>query len=74
MVKVLERSTELKVVGAGLGLSSNAWKGIVRLGTIDDLEMKCRLIKSMKFLDQKGDLISEMDIECLNHKYKEKVS
>ncbi|WP_313798930.1 FAD-dependent oxidoreductase [Cytobacillus sp.] len=31
-VKVLERSPELKVAGAGLGLGTNAWKGLTRLG------------------------------------------
>lgn len=55
-VKVIERSTELNVAGAGLGLGANAWKG-------------CHLIKSTKFLDQKGNLISEMDMDRLNRKY-----
>lgn len=68
-IKVLERSTELKVVGAGLGLGANAWKGLTRLGITNDLEIKCHLIKSTRFLDQKGDLISEMDLERLNRKY-----
>lgn len=68
-VKVLERSTELKVVGAGLGLGANAWKGLTRLGITNDLERNCHLIKRTKFLDQKGNLISEMDIERLNRKY-----
>ncbi|MCM3454513.1 FAD-dependent oxidoreductase [Heyndrickxia oleronia] len=68
-VKVLERSTELKVVGAGLGLGANAWKGLTRLGITNDLERNCHLIKRTKFLDQKGNLISEMDIEHLNRKY-----
>ncbi|MBS4215043.1 FAD-dependent oxidoreductase [Neobacillus rhizophilus] len=30
-VKVLERTKELKEVGAGLGLGANAWKGLARL-------------------------------------------
>ncbi|MGG0656934.1 FAD-dependent monooxygenase [Rummeliibacillus pycnus] len=68
-VKVLERMKELKVAGAGLGLGANAWKGLARLGITNDLEMKCNLIKSTKFLDQKGNLISEMDIDRLNSKY-----
>ncbi|MBS4189680.1 FAD-dependent monooxygenase [Bacillus sp. FJAT-49705] len=68
-VKVLERMKELKVVGAGLGLGANAWKGLAHLGITNDLEMNCNLIKSTKFLDQKGNLISEMDIDRLNRKY-----
>ncbi|MFD1705614.1 FAD-dependent monooxygenase [Siminovitchia sediminis] len=68
-VKVLERVNELKEVGAGLGLGANAWKGLSRLGITHDLEMKCNLIKSTKFLDHKGNLISKMDIERLNEKY-----
>ncbi|MCH6264473.1 FAD-dependent monooxygenase [Neobacillus citreus] len=68
-VKVLERTKELKEVGAGLGLGANAWKGLARLEITNDLEAKCNLIKSTKFLDQEGNLISEMDIERLNQKY-----
>lgn len=68
-VKVLERTRELKVAGAGLGLGANAWKGLERLGITNDLELKCNLIKSTKFLDQKGHLINKMDIERLNRKY-----
>lgn len=68
-VKVLERFKESKEVGAGLGLGANAWKGLARLEITNDLEMKCNLIKSTKFLDQNGNLISEMNIERLNKKY-----
>lgn len=68
-VKVLEQIKELKEVGAGLGLGANAWKGLASLGITNDLEMKCNVIKSTKFLDQKGNLISSIDIERLNEKY-----
>ena len=68
-IKVLERIKELKEVGAGLGLGANAWKGLARLGITKDLEMTCNLIKSTKLLDQKGDLLSKMDIDRLNEKY-----
>ena len=68
-IKVLKRIKELKEVGAGLGLGANAWKGLARLGITNDLEMACNLIKSTKFLDQKGNLISKMDIERLNGEY-----
>lgn len=68
-VKVIERVKELKEVGAGLGLGANAWKGLELLGITNALEMKCNLIKSTKLLDQKGNLISEINIEGLNRKY-----
>lgn len=68
-VKLLERAEELKGIGAGLGLGANAWKGLNQLGVADGLEKICLLMKSTKFLDEKGKLISELHIERLNQKY-----
>ncbi|MGG0276608.1 FAD-dependent monooxygenase, partial [Bacillus rhizoplanae] len=69
-VKVLERAKELKKVGAGLGLGANAWKGLDCLGITEDLANKCNEIKNTKFLDQKGNLISNLDMAGLNEKYR----
>src|SRR5690606_7123301 len=68
-VKILERTRELKEVGAGLGLGANAWKGLELLGVTNALKDKCNPIKSTKFLNHKGKRISEVQMERLNEKY-----
>lgn len=68
-VKVLERTKTFKEVGAGLGLGANAWKGLHQLGVTEDLESKCNIIASTKFLDRKGKILSELNINRLNQKY-----
>src|SRR5699024_8086716 len=68
-VKVLERATAFRAVGAGLGLGANAWKGLRQLGITDDLESKCNIIASTKLLKQKGKILSELNIDRLNQKY-----
>ncbi len=51
-VKVLERSTELTVVGAGLGLGANAWKGLARLGITNDLVQNIKKLVGISFPHQ----------------------
>lgn len=62
-IKVLERKNELIEVGAGLCLGANAWKVLVQLGIANDIRVLCNPIKSTKFLDEKGNLISKMDFQ-----------
>lgn len=68
-VKVLERTEELREVGAGLGLGPNAWKYLEKLGLTDELEKYCNHIKSTQFLDPTGKVISDMKLERIREKY-----
>ena len=54
----------------GWVLGANAWRGLDCLGITADLAKTCNEIKNTKFLDQKGNLISNLDMAGLNEKYR----
>lgn len=66
---IYEAATEVKPVGAGLALSSNAMRVFDLLGIIDEIIERGRQMKSFKVLDQQGKTITQANSELIRKKY-----
>jgi 2-polyprenyl-6-methoxyphenol hydroxylase-like FAD-dependent oxidoreductase len=66
---IYEAATEVKPVGAGLALSSNAMRVFDLLGIIDEIIERGRQMKSFKVLDRQGKTITQADSELISKKY-----
>ncbi|WP_194778418.1 FAD-dependent monooxygenase [Pararhodonellum marinum] len=66
---VYEAAPQVKPVGAGLSLSSNAMRVYNLLGFMDEVIRKGRLMASFALLDQKGKIITMADSEAISNKY-----
>ncbi len=66
---VYEAASEVRPVGAGLALSSNAMRVYKLLGFMDEVISQGRLMSSFALLDQKGKIITKSDSEAISKKY-----
>ncbi|WP_373524451.1 FAD-dependent monooxygenase [Aquiflexum sp.] len=66
---VYEAAPEVRPVGAGLALSSNAMRVYKLMGFMDEVISQGRLMSSFALLDQKGKIITKADSEAISKKY-----
>lgn len=66
---IYEAAPEVRPVGAGLALSSNAMRVYKLLGFMDEVISQGRLMSSFAVLDQKGEIITKADSETISKKY-----
>ncbi len=66
---IYEAAPEVRPVGAGLALSSNAMRVYKLLGFMDEVISQGRLMSSFAVLDQKGKIITKADSEAISKKY-----
>jgi len=60
LVEVLDRATELKEIGAGIGLSANATRVLGRLGLLQRVLDRGTVLKSVVSYTSRGKLLSTM--------------
>jgi 2-polyprenyl-6-methoxyphenol hydroxylase-like FAD-dependent oxidoreductase len=65
--QVFEASTQIKPVGAGLGLGSNAMKAFDALGIYNEILEKGRTLSSFSIYDHEGTSISKTDFDPLSN-------
>jgi 2-polyprenyl-6-methoxyphenol hydroxylase-like FAD-dependent oxidoreductase len=68
-VNIYEAAPEVRPVGAGLALSSNAMRVYKLLGFMDEVISHGRLMASFAVLDQQGRIITKADSETISKKY-----
>lgn len=66
---IYEAAPEVRPVGAGLALSSNAMSVYKLLGIMDEVISQGRLMASFAVLDQQGRIITKADSEVISEKY-----
>ena len=66
---VFEAASEIKAVGAGLGLGANAMMAFKKIGIMDEVIECGRLLPSFSIFDEKGKLITYTDSKKLSDKY-----
>src|SRR5690606_7437163 len=67
--RVFEAATEIRAIGAGLGLGYNAMKAFNRLGLRDEVVALGRLLPSFTIYDQKGKKITKTDSKRTSEKF-----
>ena len=67
--EVFEAATEMKLVGAGLGLGANAIKALQKLGIDKDIINAGRLLPAFTFYNHKGRMLNTIDSAVLSNKY-----
>lgn len=68
-VEVYESAPEFKPLGAGLVLAANAVKAFGHLGIRDEVLKAGQLIPTVKLLDHRGSVISQLDSIKISSKY-----
>jgi 2-polyprenyl-6-methoxyphenol hydroxylase-like FAD-dependent oxidoreductase len=68
-IEIFEASSELKAVGAGLGLAANAVLAFDQLGIKDKVLAQSKVIERLKILDKKGRTLTETDNMALNRAF-----
>ncbi|MCC9137073.1 FAD-dependent monooxygenase [Pontibacter silvestris] len=66
---VYEAATELKPVGAGVGLAANAIQGLERLGVAEEVISRGKQLTALVTFDEKDKVISNFDTKALSQKY-----
>ncbi|TXK46463.1 monooxygenase [Pontibacter qinzhouensis] len=66
---VYEAAPELKPVGAGVGLAANAIQALTRLGVAEKVVARGKQLQALTILDERGNVISDMDTRPLSSKY-----
>lgn len=66
---VYEAAPEVRPVGAGLALSSNAMRVFKLMGFMDEVISQGRLMASFTLMDQRGKTITMADSEAISKKY-----
>ena len=62
-VRIFEKSNQLKHIGAGIILASNAMMIFDKLGCKDEIESKGNILAAMKITDADLEIISSMDLK-----------
>ena len=58
---VFESAEKIKAIGAGLGLAANALQAFKRLGILDEVIDRGRILPSFTIYDEKGRKITRTD-------------
>ncbi|MEX2569248.1 MAG: FAD-dependent monooxygenase [Cyclobacteriaceae bacterium] len=66
---IYEAAPQVRLVGAGLALSSNAMRVYGLLGIMDEVVAKGRLMASFSLLDQHGTTITKADSSAIKKKW-----
>nr|WP_106779253.1 FAD-dependent monooxygenase [Lysinibacillus timonensis] len=66
---VYESSTEIKAVGAGLGIGNNAIKALAKLGLVDQVIDAGRKLEAMIIYDENGKQINKMDTKLISERF-----
>jgi 2-polyprenyl-6-methoxyphenol hydroxylase-like FAD-dependent oxidoreductase len=66
---VYEQAPELKMIGAGLGLSGNAIKAFSEIGIAESVLMSGTILKRMAIKDAKGRILNETNSEAISKQY-----
>lgn len=66
--KVYEAAPEIRAIGAGLALASNAMRGFDRLGLLEEVSRLGRLLPEFVILDSSGKSITKADDRAINPK------
>jgi 2-polyprenyl-6-methoxyphenol hydroxylase-like FAD-dependent oxidoreductase len=66
---IYEAAPQVRPIGAGLALSSNAMKAYDLLGLKDEVIKQGRMLASFSVLDQRGKIITKADSELIRKKY-----
>lgn len=66
---VYEAASELKPVGAGVGLAANAIQGLQRLGISDEVIARGKQLEALVISDQHRNVISNFDTRPLSKRY-----
>ncbi|HYG18560.1 MAG TPA: FAD-dependent monooxygenase [Ohtaekwangia sp.] len=68
-VVVYENAPEMKLLGAGLGLSANAIKALMAIGLHEDILEKGKILRTMRIKSSNGRVLSESDSEKVSARY-----
>ena len=68
-VAVYEAAEEIKAVGAGISISSNAIRALDSIGLAQEVIAHSQVQKGFQFFTPKGKLINEGDFHALVEKY-----
>jgi 2-polyprenyl-6-methoxyphenol hydroxylase-like FAD-dependent oxidoreductase len=66
---VYEAASELKPVGAGVGLAANAIQGLARLGVADAVIARGKELEALTIFDEEDNIITNQDTRPLSKKY-----
>lgn len=67
--RVYEQATQLKMIGAGLGLSGNAIKAFSEIGISDAILKAGTVLKRVAIKDIHGQILNETNSEAISEKY-----
>lgn len=67
--RVYEQAPELKMIGAGLGLSGNAIKAFSEIGISDAVLNAGTVLKRVAIKDMRGRILNETNSEAISKKY-----
>jgi 2-polyprenyl-6-methoxyphenol hydroxylase-like FAD-dependent oxidoreductase len=68
-VTVFEAASSLRPLGAGLALAANAMQAFDRLGMVEAVVRKGRLLDAFSILDETGRLVSHTDSRAVSERY-----
>ncbi|MFZ6010695.1 MAG: FAD-dependent monooxygenase [Bacteroidota bacterium] len=68
-VRVYENAPEIKPLGAGLALASNAVKAFMEIGVSDEVLRAGKIIKTVRIKNTSGNILTETNAEKLSAKF-----